>query len=138
MKDVSTTAITSLRQAEDDAQAAVAVIQDYYAAISSRDYDRAYDQWGESGPPGQSREQFAAGFAHTKSVRVTTGAPSRIEGAAGSRYVDVPVTIAATTDNGGTQSFEGTYTLRRAMVDGASAAQRRWHFYRAAIHEIAR
>lgn len=138
MKDVSTTAITSLRQAGDDAQAAVAVIQDYYAAISSRDYDRAYDQWGESGPPGQSREQFAAGFAHTKSVRVTTGAPSRIEGAAGSRYVDVPVTIVATTDNDGTQSFEGTYTLRRAVVDGASAAQRRWHFYRASIREIAR
>lgn len=123
-------------EADDDTTAAVAVVRDYYRAISSRDYAAAYAMWGESGPPNQTPETFAAGFAHTRTVSVTPGQPSRIEGAAGSRYIDIPVTIAATTDDGGTQRFEGTYTLRRAVVDGASEAQRRWHLYKATIRKM--
>jgi hypothetical protein len=112
---------------------AVAVIDDYYRAINARDFERAYRAWGDSGPPGQTLDQFIAGFADTQSVDVKTGAPSRVEGAAGSRYVTVPVTIVATTRDGATQRFEGTYSLRRSVVDGATAAQRAWHIHRAEI-----
>lgn len=109
------------------------VLEDYYRAISARDYKRAYRAWGENGPPGQDYETFVKGFEHTASVAVKTGTPSRVEAAAGSRYVTVPVTITATTTSGEREGFEGTYTLRRSVVDGATDAQRRWHLYKASI-----
>jgi hypothetical protein len=119
----------------DDAQAAVAILHDYYAAISAHDYERAYRSWGASGPPGQTLPSFTAGFADTASVEAKTGTPSRIEPAAGSRYIEVPVTILTTTKAGHAQHFNGTYTLRRTVVDGAPASERKWHLYRASIRE---
>ena len=52
-----------------------------------------------------------------------------MEGAAGSQYATVPVVVDATLRNGTRQHFEGNYTLRRTMVDGATPEQRRWHIY---------
>lgn len=118
----------------DDAQAAVAVLHDYYDAISAHDYERAYRHWGASGPPGQTLRSFTAGFADTASVEAKTGTPSRVEPAAGSRYIEIPVTIVATTEAGHAQRFNGTYTLRRTVVDGAPESERKWHLYRASIH----
>ena len=117
-----------------DAASAVEVVKSYYAAISARDYERAYAFWGPTGPPNQTLEQFRRGFAEMASVRVETKTPSRIEPAAGSRYVEVPVTVIAQTTSGETQRFEGTYTLRRTVVDGAPAAAREWHINKAALH----
>ena len=56
-----------------------------------------------------------------------------IEGAAGSRYVEIPVRIAATLRDGSRESFSGHYVLRRSVVDGATAEQRAWRIYSAAI-----
>jgi hypothetical protein len=70
-------------------------------------------------------------------VTVRTGEPGRIEGSAGSRFIEIPVTIEARTTADSTQRFAGTYALRRAVVDGASEAQRRWHIYSAGIHACA-
>jgi len=61
--------------------------------------------WGSTGPPGQTIETFADGFADTASVEATTGTTSRVEPAAGSRYVDAPVTIMSTLKDGRTQRF---------------------------------
>jgi hypothetical protein len=116
----ATTADSTLTPAE--------VIRRYYAAIDARDYRRAYELWGNGGAAsGQSFDDFRAGFARTAGVAVEVGEVGRVEGAAGSRYVDVPVVVRATTTGGGTQRFEGSYTLRRTVVDGSTAAQRRWH-----------
>jgi hypothetical protein len=118
-----------------DQRAAVDVIQAYYAAIAAGRFGEAYALWGENGPPNQTPEKFAAGFRDTASVAVETGAPTRVEGAAGSRYVDVPVVVNATTRAGNRQRFTGTYTLRRTVVDGADANARRWHIYSAKLSE---
>ncbi|MBV8520237.1 MAG: hypothetical protein JO197_22795 [Acidobacteria bacterium] len=120
---------------ETDAQKAVAVVRDYYRAIASHDYDRAYASWGSSGPPGQTRAKFIQGFADTASVNATTGTPSRIEGAAGSRYIEVPIAITSTAKSGTVQRFVGSYTLRRSVVDGASPQDRVWHLDHASIHQ---
>lgn len=117
-----------------DQTSAVQVVRDYYAAIASRDFERAYRYWGESGPPNQSLKDFAEGFRQTASVEVTTGTPSRVEPAAGSRYVTVPVRVVATLKSGARQHFRGSYTLRRSVVDGATESQRSWHLDRAALH----
>lgn len=121
----------------DDAQAAVAVLREYYRAISAREYRRAFALWGSSGPPGQDLQRFTAGFAETESVTVEPGPASRVEGAAGSRYVEVPVSITATNSDGSQTRYEGTYTLRRSVVDGAPEPDRVWHLYRASIRTVA-
>jgi hypothetical protein len=114
----------------------VQVVEQYYAAIGTHDFARAYAMWGGEGPPGQTLETFAAGFGDTESVQVTAGAPSRVEAAAGSRYIQVPVVVNAKLRSGVQQHFIGSYTLRRSVVDGATAAQRRWHLYRASLRAV--
>jgi len=109
-------------------EAAAAVVQRYYAAIDAHDYDTAWQQWGEHGPPKQTPESFRAGFAQTRTTRVTIGPLTPGEGGAGSIYQTVPVIVDATLNNGAQQQFRGDYVVRRVNdVDGASAAQLRWH-----------
>ncbi|HET9982318.1 MAG TPA: hypothetical protein VFQ38_01970 [Longimicrobiales bacterium] len=114
---------------------AVAVIRAYYAAIARRDYAAAYGLWGDGGrASGQTLEAFRRGYARTAAVEVTPGEPGRIEGAAGSRYVRLPVEVRARTSDGARQCFRGAYTLRRTVVDGAPPEERRWHIYTAELH----
>lgn len=113
---------------------AAAVVQTYYAAIGSRDYRRAYALWSDGGrASGQSPEQFAAGFADTRSVEVQVGASGAPDGAAGSQYVRVPVSVVATQADGSTRRFAGQYTLRRAMADGAGSQA--WRIASAELRE---
>jgi hypothetical protein len=114
----------------------VAVIRRYYASIQSRKYDDAYTLWSDSGrASGKTALEFAQGFSGTGSVSVSVGHTVRIEGAAGSQYATVPVIVDAVLASGKRQHFVGTYTLRRAMVDGASREQRQWRIYSAHLHQ---
>jgi len=123
------------RTAVVDTSGPAAVVRRYYAAINGRDYDSAYGLWGRRGAAsGQTRGQFAAGFAGTTRVSVVIGDSVRVEGAAGSQYATVPVVVDAVLESGERQRFAGSYTLRRAMVDGASADERRWHIESAQLH----
>ena len=116
----------------DDIASARDVLRRYYAAIGAREFAQARALWSNGGAAsGQTLDEFAAGFAQTASVRVLVGTPDRVEGAAGSRYIRVPATILATTTAGDSQRFDGTYTLRRSVVDGATAEQRAWRIYSA-------
>ena len=109
------------------AEAAREVVRAYYRDLGAGDHSAAYRRWaGEGQASGQSFEQFRRGYADTASVAAEVGAAGRIEGAAGSRYVEVPVTIRARTRAGADQCFRGTYTLRRAVVPGAPAEQSSW------------
>jgi hypothetical protein len=122
---------------EADPDAAVAVLRRYYAAINARDYAAAYEQWSDGGrASGQSPEQFANGFADTAGVSVSIGAPGPVGAAAGSRYVEVPVSLEARKADGSLRRYAGSYTLRLSVVDGASAAQRSWHIASAALREV--
>jgi hypothetical protein len=118
--------------AADTASDPAAVLRRYYAAINARDYRQAYAQWGaDGGASKQTFEVFATGFAQTKRVEATIGKPGRVEGAAGSRYVEVPVEIRAETMGGEAQHFSGFYALRQVVADGATKEQRQWHLYSA-------
>ena len=117
--------------------AAAGVVRDYYAAIDARDYRRAYRRWGDDGrSSGQTYQGFAAGFAHTARVEATIGEPGRMDAAAGSRYVEVPLAVRAVTDRGEEQRFTGRYVMRRSVVDGATEAQRRWHIDSAKMKRV--
>jgi len=116
---------------------AVAVIRDYYRAIDGLDYAHAWSLWSDGGrSSGQSPQQFADGFSNTAHVSVDAGQPGDMEGAAGSRFIQVPVTIEALKRDGGTQRYAGTYTLRRAVVDGATPEQRAWRIASASLHAV--
>ncbi|RCJ40095.1 hypothetical protein A6770_38235 [Nostoc minutum NIES-26] len=116
-------------------QQAVQVIHDYYNAIARQDYKQAYLAWdGDGSASKQSFEEFKQGFANTVSVNEEVGKPGRLEGAAGSLYIEIPVTITAVTTNGTPQRFNGSYKLRRVNeVPGSTPQQRRWHIYSANI-----
>ncbi|MFI5257562.1 MAG: hypothetical protein ACHQRK_09900 [Gemmatimonadales bacterium] len=124
----------SQRSDADTSADPVRVVSDYYAAISARDFARAYLLWSDDGrASGKTLDEFARGFEQMASVVATVGDAGRIEGAAGSRFVEVPVEIRSHQRDGIIQRFRGHYTLRRTVVTGATDAQRRWHLYSAAI-----
>jgi hypothetical protein len=119
--------------AEAFQQEASQVIRDYYSAIARRDYAQAYSAWeGDGTASQQSFEQFRQGFANTASTAVEVGQPGRLDGAAGSSYIEIPVTVTAVTTNGTSQRFRGSYVLRRVNdVPGSTPEQRRWHLHSA-------
>ncbi|MDH5824036.1 hypothetical protein QFW77_13720 [Luteimonas sp. RD2P54] len=120
-----------------EAEAATAVLRDYYAALDARDYARAYALWSDGGrSSGQTPEQFASAFAGAARISVSVGAPGPVEGAAGSRYVEIPVSVTTRDAGGAVTRQVGAYTLRRAVVDGASAQQRSWRIASAQLREL--
>jgi hypothetical protein len=118
------------------AAAAADVVRAYYAAIDARDFARAYRLWARDGSAsGKPFADFAAGFANTAHVAADVGTPGRIDAAAGSRYVEVPVDVRATTRDATAQRFTGRYVLRRSEVDGATDEQRHWRLESANLRE---
>jgi len=123
--------------APKSAEAAAAVVRRYYSAINAHDYTTAWSQWGDEGRPGQTFAAFEAGFAQTRSTNVAIGTLEPGEGAAGSIYQPIPVTVDAMLNDGTRQRFRGSYVVRRVNdVDGASPAQLRWHIDSAQLERV--
>lgn len=123
--------------APDSPQAAAEMVRRYYSAVAAGDYAAAYHLWADNGQAsGQTPDQFQAGYADTAEVQAHVGPPGQIGAAAGSRYVDVPVEVFATTSSGVQQHFQGTLTLRRSVVTGATPDQRTWRIYSADVHQV--
>lgn len=122
---------------EATAQEAVAVVSEYYAALDNGDFAQAYRLWSHDGAAsGQSLQQFADSFGGAASRRVELMTPGRIDAAAGSRYIEVPLAIEETGRDGRVHRYAGAYTLRRAVVDGASPEQRAWRISSADLREV--
>lgn len=136
---VDQSATASNRPESDAPSAAEArqVVVDYYAAINARNYRKAYALWSDNGEAsGQSFEHFSGGYANTESVDAAVGEATDEEGAAGSRYINVPVELQSKQYNGTTRSYKGRFTLRAVVADGATEAQRRWHLASAEMQRI--
>lgn len=118
--------------------AAADVVRRYYSAINAHDYGTAWTQWGPDGRPGQRFADFQKGFARTRATSVTIGQVPPSEGAAGSVYATIPVTVDAQLTDGRQQRFAGQYVVRRVNdVPGASADQLRWHIDSATLKPVA-
>jgi len=96
----------------DDRSTAEAVISSFYNAIDRQEYARAWSYY-EDGQGVPKFKAFVAGYQTTKSVAVTLGKTAE-EGAAGSTYYSVPVSIDAVDTTGKHAYFAGCYTLRLA------------------------
>lgn len=132
-----TTEATPDGMGEQTAEGAVAVLDQYFSAIGTGDYETAYSLWRNEGEAsGQTYEEFVAGFDATASVSWDIGEPGRIDAGAGQRYIEIPVRITARTTDGESQRFEGAYVLHHtADVPGATAEQRLWRIDSAEVSE---
>ncbi|HEY9429066.1 MAG TPA: hypothetical protein VIR34_18040, partial [Gemmatimonadaceae bacterium] len=118
------------------APGALAVLRRYFEEINAHQFHDAYHLWSDEGAAsGLTLEEFARGYDRTRSATFVLGAPGRIEGAAGSRYITIPIVIDAVTTDGVQQHFAGSIVLRRVVVPGAKSEERSWRIYSAAIYE---
>lgn len=131
--DTASTAAPAMPEPAD----AEAVVRDYYAAINARDFAAAYARWDADGmASGQDFPHFRDGYADTESVEAVIGEAFDMEGAAGSRYIRVPVELEAKQRDGSERHYRGTFTLRAAVADGATAEQRRWRLHSAEMRRL--
>jgi heat shock protein HslJ len=112
----------------DDRNDPLSTLASYYSAINERDYRRAYRFWDS---PPQSFEQFARGFADTDRVRLLVDPSTRVEGAAGSVFAEIPTIVVATTRSGNERVFAGCYVMRRSNVQ-----DRGWQIYRGDVSQV--
>jgi len=118
------------------AQGAANVLQTYYGLLAAGRYDEAWRLWTQGGEgSGMTADEFSKSFAQYESYNANIGAPGRIEGAAGSLYVSVPVQIYGRRKTGEEVHLLGEATLRRVNdVPGSTPEQRAWHIFRIDVH----
>lgn len=115
------------------ATAAADVVSVYYDAIDARDFATAWQLWdGDGARSGKTLAAFERGFADTVASEATVGTPGASEGAAGSSYVTVPVTVRARLADGTRQRFAGSYVLRRVNVERSQG----WRLYSARLRRV--
>ena len=107
---------------EPTVEDAADVVRAYYAALVAHDPARAHAYWA----PGMRPVAEPGTEPDTTGLAVDVGTPGRMDAAAGSRYVRVPVTLARTLRDGSTVRSATTVTVRRSVVDGATPEQRAW------------
>ena len=102
----------------ESAQGAANVLQSYYALVESGRAAEAAKLRTDG------REEDLKRFA---SLHAQIGAPGRVEGAAGSLFVEVPVVLYGRYATGAEYHASGKATLRRVNdVPGATAEQLKW------------
>lgn len=128
--DNDTTPVDETPQLETSGQGAARVVERYYGLIEAGRYRQAYDLWVPD-RAGTSAAAFVRSFDRYAEYHANIGAPGEIEGAAGSRYVTVPVQPYGRLKAGNRPfNLRGTITLRRvADVPGSTAEQRRWRIH---------
>ncbi len=94
----------------DDRSTPDVLVRSLYNAIERAEFARAWSYFAE--PPADSVEDYAAGFADTRSVELLTGTPSE-EGAAGSVYYQLPIVLKSAAADGSETVYAGCYTLRQ-------------------------
>lgn len=117
---------------------AVAVLRQYYAALAAGDTARAYGLWAGGGQAsGQTLDQFSADFGQVATLDASVGEPGPIDAAAGTRQLEIPVTLRITRRDGSGLAQGGRVVLRRSVADGASPEQRAWRIASADIRDAA-
>ena len=105
-------------------QGAGQVLQSYFALVESGRFAEADKLWSK----GVERLDLT-GY---REVHGNIGAPGKVEGGAGSLYVEVPVQLYGRLKDGEEFSSRGMMILRRVNdVPGSTEEQRRWHIMNA-------
>lgn len=103
--------------------AAKAVVDDYAALAEKGSLGEAAKYWTSA----TAAAQFAATLEDYPKVRLTAGAPKDEEGAMGSIFITVPLTLDLTLRSGSPYQMTCKATVRRVNdVPGSTLEQRRW------------
>jgi hypothetical protein len=95
----------------DDRSNAIQVIRSFYNAINRKEYVRAYSYWSpNANPKPPAYEVFQKGYATTASVEVMIDKATG-DGAAGTAYFRVPVTLYARQTNNQVLAYVGCYVV---------------------------
>ena len=119
-------------KAEVDPTSAVAagqLVRHYFDLVEARRYAEARRLFGGGGDrSGKTEAEFAADYRRYREYRARVGAPGPIEGAAGSRYVELPLDFSGSLADGTPFRTRGKAVVKRVGdIPGATAEQRRWH-----------
>ena len=103
--------------------------------LEQRRFAEARRLWSDDGrASGLTEREFVAAYDKYAEVHSEVGAPGRMEGAAGSAYVEIPFRLYGTLKTGKPFNLVGPVTLRRVNdVPGSTEEQRRWHIYRSGL-----
>lgn len=108
-------------------EAAAAVVQTFAQELEQHRLDQAFDMLSGN----QDKAAFMERFGGLKTIHAAVGKATDSEGAAGSIYTTVQLTLTGNKDNGEAYSMVGPVALRRVNdVPGSTEAQRRWHIER--------
>ena len=118
------------------AQGASHVLQLFGGLLEQGKFGEAYRLWSDNGrASGLSEAQFIAAYDKYAEIHSEVGAPGRMEGAAGSSYVDIPFRLFGKLKSNDPFNLIGTVTLRRINdVPGSTDEQRRWHIYKSDLN----
>ena len=113
------------------------VLLAWASALERKDFGAARAQFADGGArSGMSEGEYAASFADYLTTDVALP-PGRLEGAAGSLYYEVPVTISGVLKGGIPYTLQGPVVLRRVNdVPGATPEQLRWHIESADLKPV--
>jgi len=108
-------------------EAAVDLVRGLVDLLDGGKFNEAYMLLGPGAPP---RPDFDRHFSQYSNLKVSVGDAGEQEGAAGSIYLSVPITISGVS-NGKHVNRSATVILRRVNdVPGSTEAQRHWHIER--------
>jgi len=110
-------------------EAAAQVLKDYFRLLAEKKFSEAHRLWTTESE--LSDGAFAGSFETYREYRGTITGPGRMEGAAGSSYIDLPVEVTGRVKSGERFKQTGTFTLRRVNdVPGATPEQLQWRIHK--------
>ena len=113
-----------------DPKSTEAAMQRANAFVDLLNRGRFDDAWMLMSSAAPSRADFTKDFSRYSHLRATTGSPGGQEGAAGSIYLSLPLTVSGKID-GKDASRSGSIVMRRVNdVPGSTEKQRQWHIER--------
>jgi hypothetical protein len=116
-------------------QGAGQVLQRFGGLLEQRRFAEARELWSDDGKAsGLTEAEFIAAYDKYAEIHSEVGAPGKMEGAAGSAYVEIPFRLYGTLKTGKPFNLVGPVTLRRVNdVPGSTEEQRRWHIYQSGL-----
>jgi hypothetical protein len=105
-------------------EAAEQLVRGFVLLLNEGKFDDAFMLLGPNAPP---RADFDRNFTRLSDLKVTQGRAADQEGAAGSIYLSVPLTVSGTAESKRVERSANAVLRRVNDVPGATEAQRRWH-----------
>ena len=113
-------------QGDGQAQSPEQVVGRYANLLVRRQFEEAHGMWDPEAAD-FTPDQLAEKFEAFRTIQAAIGAASPPEGAAGSIYDDVQLTLSGTRNDGSNYTLTGPVTVRRVNdVPGSTAEQRQW------------